>query len=207
MQDGKSRLNASCYSVAGSTVEDDLECQLERFFEQYPKKKTPDSKPPLDANKSLYVLWVGTNDCGQADPSDLEDIVDSLFANGLDELYVKAGARNFLLIDVPPNERSPAATILSTDISKQYLMWNELLNERARLFAQESKNASVFLFSANAVISAILDAPDEYGFEEEDIFEEGGPIWLDDMHLTSDVHAIIAEKLEKALHSVPCGSA
>ncbi|KZS99693.1 carbohydrate esterase family 16 protein [Laetiporus sulphureus 93-53] len=107
-----------------------------RFFEHYPKKKTAASKPPLDANKSLYVIWLGTNDCGyvgtyhrylatltnglpidKPTPSDLEDIVDSLFTNGLDELYVKAGARNFLLIDVPPNERSPAATILSTDIS------------------------------------------------------------------------------------------
>ena len=42
------------------------------------------------------------------EPDDLEEIVEKLFEDGLEELYIKAGARNFLLINVPPKDRSPS---------------------------------------------------------------------------------------------------
>jgi hypothetical protein len=42
--------------------------------------------------------------CTSAD--ELEDVVEILF-DAMHELYVKAGARNFLLVDVPPLDRSP----------------------------------------------------------------------------------------------------
>ena len=42
------------------------------------------------------------------EPDDLEEIVEKLFEDGLEELYIKANARNFLLINVPPKDRSPS---------------------------------------------------------------------------------------------------
>jgi phospholipase/lecithinase/hemolysin len=156
----------------------------------------------------------------------LEEIVQKLFDDGLDELYTKAGARNFLLIDVPPQHRSPAGEIstyalfstyythycisstrkqalnASAVLSTRYTTWNELLHYHVKNFASDSGNVSVFLFSAHQVVSAVLDDPEEFGFAEDDVSEQGGAIWMDEMHMTSEVHAIIAERIEVALRAV-----
>ena len=54
-------------------------------------------------------MFLGINDCGTTDSDELESIVESLF-DVLHQLYVKAGARNFVLFDVPPIDRSPQGT-------------------------------------------------------------------------------------------------
>ncbi len=41
-------------SFPGATAEDDLEGQIDRYFETYPAKNTPDSQPSLDATTSCY---------------------------------------------------------------------------------------------------------------------------------------------------------
>ncbi|OBZ65668.1 hypothetical protein A0H81_14364 [Grifola frondosa] len=201
---GKSRkqhVQAYNYAAPGHTVEDDLSDQLEKFFEQFPRKKGTQSEPSLDPSKTLCVLWLGINDCGRTEADDLEEIIEKLFEDGLDELYTKAGARNFLLINVPPKDRCPAALRLSTDLSKRYKTWNELLQSRAKIFASDSAQISVFLFSAYEVVSAVLDDPEKFGFQEDDVTEQGGAIWMDDLHMTSEVHAIVAERIEVALRA------
>ena len=52
------------------------------------------------------VLSLGINDCGRTSSDELEPIVEAIF-DTLHDLYVKVGARNFVLIDVPPINRSP----------------------------------------------------------------------------------------------------
>lgn len=53
------------------------------------------------------VIFLGINDCGTADSADdLEAVVEAVF-DALHDLYIKAKARHFVLIDVPPIDRSP----------------------------------------------------------------------------------------------------
>ena len=49
---------------------------------------------------------MGINDCGRTPSDDLEPIVEAIF-DVLHDLYTKFLARNFVLIDVPPIDRSP----------------------------------------------------------------------------------------------------
>lgn len=77
--------------------------------------------------------------------------------------------------------------------------WNESLQRRVEEFAAETPRASVFLFSANAVLSAVLDDPEEYDFTFEDVEMEGGAIWEDELHPTSEVHSVLADRLLRAL--------
>jgi phospholipase/lecithinase/hemolysin len=90
----------------------------------------------------------------------------------------------------------------SAVLSQRYTAWNELLQSHVRKFASDSGHVSVFLFSAYQVVSAVLDDPEEFGFAEDDVSEQGGAIWMDDMHITSEVHAIIAERIKVALCAV-----
>jgi phospholipase/lecithinase/hemolysin len=82
----------------------------------------------------------------------------------------------------------------SAILSERYTTWNELLQSHVRQFASDS---GTYLF-----FSSLLTDPKEFGFAEDDVSEQGGAIWMDDMHMTSEAHAIIAERIEVALHAV-----
>ena len=81
----------------------------------------PDILPShLAGNQRLQVSGViktRISACGprtslsRLEPDDLEEIVEKLFEDGLEELYIKANARNFLLINVPPKDRSPSGRV------------------------------------------------------------------------------------------------
>jgi hypothetical protein len=81
----------------------------------------PDILPShLAGNQRLQVSGViktRISSCGpqtslsRLEPDDLEEIVEKLFEDGLEELYIKASARNFLLINVPPKDRSPSGRV------------------------------------------------------------------------------------------------
>ena len=53
-------------------------------------------------------------------------------------------------------------------------------------------------------LSPTLDYPEKYGFQEDDVTQESGAIWADELHFTSNVHAILAERIEQALRTVDC---
>lgn len=136
------------------------------------------------------------------------------------DLYVKAGARNLLFIDVPPIDRSPGgkasnqvrsknsailplktARTSGVDIAGRYERWNELLLSNAEELASSSENATILVFSSHRLFSELLNGPGNYGFDEDDVTEAGGKIWEDQLHLTSDVHGILAQQLKEALLS------
>ncbi|KDQ56113.1 carbohydrate esterase family 16 protein [Jaapia argillacea MUCL 33604] len=186
------------FASAGDTAEDDLADQLKRFFAQFPAKVSQKSGPPLNPGKTLYVIWIGINDCGRTWEDDLEEIME-VVSDALHDLYVKAGARNFLLVDVPPMDRSPGGVDQQTELAGRCSTWNTLLRSQASSFADESKQASVVVFSAHRVLSDILDDPTEYEFGSDAPEEDGGEIWSDELHITSAVQGIIASRLESAL--------
>ncbi|EGO00929.1 hypothetical protein SERLA73DRAFT_71899 [Serpula lacrymans var. lacrymans S7.3] len=166
-----------CHSP-GNTVEDDI-CDQMSQFPQCPGRRTPSSKPSLNPSKD-------------------KEIVEKLFDDGLDDLYAKAGARNFLHFDVPPKDRCPAGVIeLSDDVSEKYRIWNKLLKSHAEIYAHESSKASVFVFLVYSIVSTILDDSHAYDVPKGDVTEAGGSIWHDEPHLTGGLHAIIAENLKR----------
>ena len=152
-------------------------------------------------------------DCGTTDTDDLEPIVETV-VDALHDLYVKAGARNLVLIDVPPVDRSPqgartrsaspralttacpAVASDSTDaIAERVQTWNELLRAQAREFPAGSAHATVLLFSAHEVLTEVLDDPEAFDLDEDDPETEGGGFWEDDLHITEDMHEHLAEQL------------
>ncbi|SJL02454.1 uncharacterized protein ARMOST_05781 [Armillaria ostoyae] len=155
-----------------ATVEDDLPRQLSRFFTCFPKKSPYNSDvPTFDPTKTIYVLYLGINDCGRTSSDELESIVEALLG-AVHDLYIKAGARNFVLVDVPPIDRSPGA-LDSDEMQDRVETWNDLLH--------------------------VLDDPLEYDFAEDDPDDEGSAIWEDDLHLTPAVHVILADRLLTSL--------
>lgn len=84
---------------------------------------------------------------------------------------------------------------LAPSLARRCTAWNALLQSSAEMFAADTKHATVFLFSMHAVISDILDNPESFGFSGDELEEQGGPIWEDLLHLRSEVHAVMAERV------------
>ena len=85
------------------------------------------------------------------------------------------------------------------DIKDRVHAWNELLKNQANDFAKGSDMATVFIFSSHHVLTEVLDDPIDFDFTEDDPEMEGASIWADDLHLTSTVHSIFAERLLDSL--------
>lgn len=77
--------------------------------------------------------------------------------------------------------------------------WNELLRTRTAEFGSSSNEATVLLFSSHQVLAEVLEDPLKYDLGEDDPTIERGGIWVDDLHLTSEVHDILGEQLFKSL--------
>ncbi|KAG6874206.1 hypothetical protein C0995_003752 [Termitomyces sp. Mi166 len=108
-----------------------------------------------------------------------------------EELY-GAGARNFLFIDVPPIDRSPAGKtqqfrerLPKSHVSVVYQDYNAELEEAAKEFAKQHPDITVLLHSSAATFNRLLDSPEEYGFSQSDCRKAGGAIWYDWLHPTS----------------------
>ncbi|KAJ7156014.1 hypothetical protein C8R43DRAFT_818005, partial [Mycena crocata] len=172
------------FAFLGATAEENLAHQLTRFFDQFPRKCDAKSAPALDA-ETTYFVFIGINDCGSTAVDELEPIVESVL-DALHDLYTKAGGRKFVIIDVPPINRSPSGGCSSATDSEDgaYCAWNETLREHALKFGNNSNKVAVHVFSAHQVLSEILDDPSEFEFSVNDPTDEGGAIWEDDLHLT-----------------------
>ncbi|KZV64923.1 carbohydrate esterase family 16 protein [Peniophora sp. CONT] len=183
------------FAFDGASAEDDLSGQVAAFFAESDAFTS-------EASQTTYFFFLGINDCGQTDTDDLDSMVEILL-DAAHELYVKAKARNFVFLNVPPTDRSPGAIAIESEqtMIDRTTTWNDSLRERVAEFADETPRASVFLFSVHAVLCAVLDKPEVYGFMADDIAREDGAIWEDELHLTTEVHAIIAKGLVGALFS------
>ncbi|KAF8154985.1 SGNH hydrolase-type esterase domain-containing protein [Crassisporium funariophilum] len=189
------------FARGGDTVEDDLASQLELFLRNFPIARSME-----ESNQALFVFWMGINDCGRTDADELETIVERIF-DAMHDLYVKWKARSFLLINVPPIQRSPGGKEMCID-AERYDTWNFELLQQAETFAKTASKASVFVVSSNSIISEILDQPATYGLsdciEQEDpddaVSDDSddaaeGAIWEDNIHLSEAAHQVFADRL------------
>jgi len=185
------------YAAGGKTVSG-VKYQIEQQFIPHIEKM-----PGWTAEDTLFVTWVGINDLAcTSQPSPQLDI---LFKS--QELLYNAGARNFLFIDVPPIDRSPAVLrfrdLTDNSIMPRYNDWNIALRSSSISFASGHVDATVLLFSSHATFSRVLDNPVGHDFHEADAARKGGKgIWMDHLHPTSKMHEVVAKDLAAFLESV-----
>ncbi|KAJ7501057.1 hypothetical protein B0H11DRAFT_1713773 [Mycena galericulata] len=190
------------YAVGGARVPalgqgGAVETQVnDHFLAGYAMVRTAEGLP-WDAD-SLFVAWVGINDCAYAKTH--TETLELLFS--LEEKLYAAGARIFLFIDVPPIKRTPAGMKASSDISATYMNWNAGLRTNAVKFASAHPDARVLIFSAFDSFTRILDDPKKHGFNKKDVGLAGGSVWRDQLHPTSRVHKIFARDVVAFLKSV-----
>ncbi|KAI0058484.1 hypothetical protein BV25DRAFT_1810800 [Artomyces pyxidatus] len=194
---GLSNILVYDYAVRGDTVPGVAKQVSEQFLPSVGKRPPWATWYPWD---TLFVTWIGTDDCRLLytdERSEITPIIASLFATQ-EQLYL-AGARNFLLVDVPPIHRSPVGPTDGSDYSVRFRMWNEELSAAIGVFTASHADCTVMLFSAWDLFNRVLDDPVAFGFKAEDVRVMGGSIWFNHIHPTSGMHGVIAREISRFL--------
>ncbi|XP_006463807.1 hypothetical protein AGABI2DRAFT_75132 [Agaricus bisporus var. bisporus H97] len=184
------------FAVPGATADHVLKNQIRGFFREFSETNDGESDPPLNPDETTYFVYLGINDCGGRGDNVLNAITTKLFVT-LRDLYVKAKARNFVLIDVPPFERTPQIIKLRwvDRVNRNVTVWNEHLRNKAAEFQSDMDDTTLLLFSSHAFFTDLLDVPSKHGFSEEDTEMPEGAVWFDELHPTSRIHELLAKQI------------
>ncbi|KAL1947913.1 hypothetical protein VTO73DRAFT_13637 [Trametes versicolor] len=202
----QSKLLVYDYAVGGDSVQG-VRKQVQVNF--LPRVGEKPSWAPWSAEDSLFVTWIGINDCAHLELVEMPDALDELFVE--QERLYEVGARNFLFIDVPPIHRTPVGVAFSgadPGFDRPYTFWNSCLRTRVHQFARDHTDATTLLFSSWDTFTRVLDDPVAHGFDPDHVAREGGDIWADNLHPSSRMHDWIAHDIGKFLEAQrPYGSA
>ncbi len=159
--------------------------------------------PPLSAN-TLFVIWIGGNDFLNGD-GDFKATVDNI-EDAMQRL-VDAGAVHLLLMNLPDLGAIPDT--LGTPEAPAASAFTENVNaDIARLldgFSTQEPHVNFYEFDVAAQFAAIRDDPAAYGlvnvnepspnFAIPDNFDGAGHAFWDEIHPTTQVHALIADRV------------
>ncbi|KZT70157.1 carbohydrate esterase family 16 protein [Daedalea quercina L-15889] len=177
------------YGLGGDRV-DGVQRQIEKDF--IPNLAPRPSWAPWTEQDTLFVTWVGINDCGYDPAEAIPGLVSRLFE--LQNKLYDHGARNFMLVDLPPVERSPSGIR-----PPNTTLWNIAMRIEAEEFAASHDEATVLLYSSWAIFTKVLDDPVAFGFAKDDVQKPAGSIWVDRLHPTSKMHDVVAYDMAKFL--------
>lgn len=153
---------------------------------------------------ALFVIWAGGNDCLNGD-RDYEASISNL--NNAMALLAQAGARHILLLNLPdlgaiPDTQDSDEYIYASQFSVNF---NQALADLIDTFSTEHPQIGVYEYDIFDLFEEILSDPTGYGFtnvsqpspnfEVPDNFDAQGYLFWDDVHPTTQMHAIIADKL------------
>ncbi|KAH9885120.1 hypothetical protein C8Q73DRAFT_660241, partial [Cubamyces lactineus] len=183
------------YANPGDTVARMKLAQVGRQF--VPHAGAHPEWAPWCSSDSLFVTWIGINDCTwnlRLQVSSAQASLNDLFA--AQETLYRTGARNFCLIDVPPAHLFPQGSRTPRAIAA-YETWNPLLRSGAKAFIDAHLDATVFIFSSWDIFTRILANPQSYGLTCEG--ESRCALFVDGFHPASAVHATIAKEFLSSL--------
>ncbi|KAF7368880.1 Thermolabile hemolysin [Mycena venus] len=177
------------YAKGGARVYS-VKNQIQVMFKSQISQKPP--WVPWTAEDTLFVTWVGINDAAWS--SEHEDNVRMLFE--AQETLYNSGARNFLFVNIPAINRSPAK-----GREPNYANWNTELKKAVELFAAAHADATVMIYSSWDTFNALFDDPVAHGFPPEDVRKPGGSMWVDHLHPTSKVYDFVARDMSAFLRA------
>ncbi|KAA1471102.1 hypothetical protein DENSPDRAFT_837027 [Dentipellis sp. KUC8613] len=193
------------YARGGDRVFDIRRQAIQQFIPHLGKKP---EFCPWTSSDTLFITWVGINDCAYVGTEEgIQGLIDTLF--GFQEQLYESKARNFLFVNVPPIDRSPATmrTGAMQEHPTIYEIWNMTLNRRAEAFVSSHPDATVMVFSAWDTFTHVLDDPSVCGFAPDSGRKAGGDIWFDHLHPTSAMHRILADNIFQFLRYTRVGDA
>ncbi|KAK4033644.1 hypothetical protein C8A01DRAFT_49796 [Parachaetomium inaequale] len=199
---GGATTNATIVPPYASTVLSFVD-QVAQFSSSIAKKP---SYAPWGDN-ALFGVWIGVNDVGNSWwKEDYDQIVEQIMASYFGQLQIlyNAGARNFMLLTVPPIQRAPANLAGGADSQKAeaaaIAKYNAAL--AAGLAAFKTKNSGITsqIVDTTAPFNTALDNPTAYGSPDATCYNEDGKscLWFNDYHPGIEINNLVAKAVADA---------
>ncbi|KAI8051020.1 GDSL-like Lipase/Acylhydrolase-domain-containing protein [Syncephalis plumigaleata] len=137
------------------------------------------TKAEVHADNTLYVIWAGGNDYFELiKRDDVEEriaehprlVIDTLL-KAVDALYARAGARRFLLINLPamdfmPRFLSDDMKTSANELHQLVNSHNQLLSESIGLASDRWPKSNVQMLDAHSMMTRVRASPKKYGFTD-----------------------------------------
>lgn len=134
----------------------------------------------LDKSRSLVAIWFGINDIFDTKnfytgPLTNEQLWNQVIAAAFQQSVtplLKAGYKNFLMMNLPPMDRIPSnlrsASPYPTPSTVQ--LWNTILAKQSASFQAGNPGTRVMVYDDNKFFNAVLDNPGAYGIRVTDTY-------------------------------------
>ncbi|PLB46113.1 hypothetical protein P170DRAFT_449643 [Aspergillus steynii IBT 23096] len=198
------------YNLAayGATVDDavvdgkskDLVYQVTSDFNDYYCLSLEPSRE-WRPDTTLFGIWIGINDVllsyMRDDPLEMISRILQSYLAVLDHLH-ECGARHFLLLNVPPTDRTPQMRWFEYWQRERHrevvVEFNRQLQAAVVGWRMTHRDSTMALYDSWSLMTEILDNPQIYGFEDGECMGQGC-VWWDDLHPTSEFHRLLADDL------------
>ncbi|KAI9492701.1 hypothetical protein BDB00DRAFT_826808 [Zychaea mexicana] len=128
-------------------------------------------KPQVEYQKALAAIWFGINDVGHSlDTSDAD--ISALLGKDVDEyfdqleLLYSGGLRTFMIINVPPFERTPKFSPQADILVPRIMQYNELIDNHITAFTTKHQDVAVIKIDAHERFTYYLDHASQYGVQD-----------------------------------------
>jgi len=145
----------------------DFKYQCNNFDKLVKNKKTTDEWGKV----GLFAIWIGSNDIRSMDrkTKNKEEIYDRIIVEmfKIVEVLYQKGARNLLIINVPPLEKIPFnkdGSLNEVSVDVDYM--NSLLSENIQTFADTHSDTNIFLYDIHQRINEIVNHCTQYKFKD-----------------------------------------
>ncbi|CAF3163209.1 unnamed protein product, partial [Rotaria sp. Silwood2] len=190
-------------------------------WQQILQYKNAVNNQTIDFDRTLYVIWSGTNNYFFNKTLTTLDTVQSII-DCLNAL-INFGGRNLVLISEPPFDRFPAFRNKNQTNTTKYLYieHNQILTMKLHEYNSSLKTSlNIRLFDSYSFISMIIDNYAQSGFENLDSCWDTisgstvqilcqnitKQIFCDEYHLTSKMQAMLAKEFYHFLTEKPNGT-
>ncbi|KAH7128865.1 GDSL lipase/esterase [Dactylonectria macrodidyma] len=226
------------FAYSGATVDKSLvPCNVDltsqvvnRFLPHY----TGD-KASWNPDRTLFLIWIGINDVIRSyetgnSTEELHPAIFNAYSDLLGQLY-GVGARHFILLNVPPLERTPR-TLEASDVEERSPLekaavqdWNRRLRALSGDLKKRHAGLRATVYNIHGLFNRVLDNPQQFAATSIykstswcTAYKNGTPkpntkydaceyaadeyMYRDDLHPTSPVHELVAQKLKTYFNKV-----
>jgi phospholipase/lecithinase/hemolysin len=172
------------------------------LFESHlaPLPSTADS-PSLTSSNTLFAIWIGVNDVGNAwgssNWSTLSKQIINQYIAQAQKLY-NSGARNFLFLTVPPIQKTPLVLAEPASVQSQegaaVATYNELLKAGVSSFKAKNGGIKTWVYDTTTVFDEAISNPTKYGAKDATCYNADGTtcLWWNNYHPGQAIHKLVS---------------
>ncbi|KAK4120634.1 carbohydrate esterase family 16 protein [Parathielavia appendiculata] len=156
-------------------------------------------------DNALFGVWIGVNDVGNTWwKSDYDQIVAQIMDSYFGQLQIlyNAGARNFVLLTVPPIHRTPAFIAQGNQqaVAAAIAKYNAALSTRLAAFTTKNSGTTSKIVDTTVPFNTALDNPTAYGAPDATCYNEDGKscLWFNDYHPGIEINRLVAKAVADA---------